>query len=498
MYDNRHQYNLNDRRKLLAQAPDRDPQNRDPDASDTSTTDNQSARDDQSASDTRNKRNPGAGRGGQAGGNQGGSNQRSGNRAGQPDRERGQGRGQGPAPSKPNQGKGSKPNSNKGEPEKVSFKPVAEPARMKRRHYGLIATLVIMVVLPVLTVATYLYSFAVDQYASTAGFTVRANEGGAATDLLGGLAQFAGGSTSGDADILFEFIESQEIVQRLNDELDLVSHFSAPYERDPYFALSPDATIEDLVDHWQSIVRVTFEQSSGLIDLRVLAFDPETAHAIASAIVEESQILVNELNEQARIDAMRFAQADLNEAIIRLRRAREALTEFRTRTQIVDPTSDLQGRMGVLNNLQQQLAEALIELDLLYENSANATDPRVVQAERRIDVIRNRIVQERQNFTLDDVGTNGEDYPTLMAEFEGIVVDREFAEESYRAALTAVDVARTNAARQSRYLAVFIRPTFPESAGYPRRELILALTALFSVLAWAILALVYYSIRDRQ
>jgi len=369
---------------------------------------------------------------------------------------------------------------------------------MKRRHYGMVFALVLMVLLPVAVAATYLYGFAEDQYASTAGFTVRADEGGSATDLLGGLAQFAGGSTTGDADILFEFIESQEIVQRLDDDLDLVGHYSAPFDRDPVFALSPDASIEDLVDHWQSVVRVSFEQSSGLIDLRVLAFDPEMAHAIATAIVEESQVLVNELNEQARLDSMRFAEADLETAIARLRTAREALTEFRTRTQIVDPTSDLQGRMGVLSNLQQQLAEALIELDLLAENSANPSDPRVVQAQRRIDVIRNRIVQERQNFTLDDVGSNGEDYPTLMAEFEGIVVDREFAEESYRAALTALDVARTNASRQSRYLAVFISPTFPESPGYPRRELILALTALFSVLAWAISALIFYSVRDRQ
>jgi capsular polysaccharide transport system permease protein len=327
---------------------------------------------------------------------------------------------------------------------------------------------------------------------------VRAEEGAAATDLLGGIAQFAGGGTGGDADILFEFIESQEMVQRLNGDLDLFAHFSAPYRRDPVFSLNPNASTEDLVEHWRRIVRVSFDQSSGLIDLRVLAYTPDMAHAIATAIIDESQILINELNDQARLDSMRFAEADLQAAIQRLRIAREALTEFRTRTQMVDPTSDLQGRMVVLNNLQQQLAEALIELDLLNETTTNRNDPRIVQAVRRIEVIRNRIAQERQTFTLEDVGSNGEDYPTLMAEFESLVVDREFAEESYRAALAAVDVARTSSARQSRYLAVFIRPTMPESAGFPRRDLIIALTLFFSVLAWAILALIYYSIRDRQ
>lgn len=369
---------------------------------------------------------------------------------------------------------------------------------MRRRHWGLMASLFLLVVAPFAVVAFYLYAVAVDQYGSTTGFTVRQNEAGAATDVLGGLAAFTGGGGQGDADILFEFIVSQEIVQRVAERLDLVAHYSAPYREDPIFALAPDATIEALVGQWQRIVRISFSQSNGLIELRVLAFSPEMARDVAQAIIDESQVLVNELNATARTDAMRFAQTDLDAALVRLRSAREALTAFRTRSQIVDPESDLQGRMGVLNNLQQQLAEALIEFDLLDENTANANDPRLRQSAQRIDVIRARIAQERENFTLADAQVGGEDYPSLIAEFEGLMVDREFAEESYRAALTALDLARTNATRQSRYLAVFIQPTLPESAEFPRREVILGLAGLFLVLGWSILALIYYSIRDRQ
>ena len=359
---------------------------------------------------------------------------------------------------------------------------------------------IILVIVPLGAVGFYLYRVSVDQYASTTGFTVRQNESGAATDVLGGLAAFTGGGGSGqaDADILFEYIVSQELVQRLDARLDLVGHFSAPHDVDPVFALDPDTTIEGLVEHWQNVVRISYSQSSGLIELRVLAFEPEMARTIATAIIEESQNLVNALNSTAREDAMRFAEQDLQTALERLRTAREALTTFRTRTQIVDPESDLQGRMGVLNNLQQQLAEALIENDLLSENTANPNDPRLRQSAQRIDVIRERIALERQNFTEADAEVGGEDYPTLIAEFEGLVVDREFAEESYRVALTALDIARTNSTRQSRYLAVFIQPTFPELAEFPRRDVAMGLTALFLLLAWSILALVYYSIRDRQ
>lgn len=374
----------------------------------------------------------------------------------------------------------------------------AGKARVKPRHWGLLASFIAVVAVPVAALWFYLTAFAVDQYGSRAGFTVRSEEGSAATDLLGGLQQIAGGGTGGDSDILFEFITSHEMVRRLNEEIDLAAHYSQFHAIDPVFSLTDRATIEDVVDHWQRVVRVSFDQSGGLIELQVLAFDPATAQALASGIVAVSQALINELNAQARADSMRFAEADLAAALARLRAAREALTAFRIRTQIVDPESDLQGRMGVLNTLQQQLAEALIEFDLLSETTSNPDDPRLRQINRRITVIRDRIAAERQTFARDETGPGGTDYPTLMAEFEGLVVDREFAEESYRAALTAVDVTRTNAARQSRYLAVFIHPTLPESAEFPRRGTILGLALLFLSLGWAILTIVYYSIRDRQ
>lgn len=280
----------------------------------------------------------------------------------------------------------------------------AGKARVKPRHWGLLASFIAVVAVPVAALWFYLTAFAVDQYGSRAGFTVRSEEGSAATDLLGGLQQIAGGGTGGDSDILFEFITSHEMVRRLNEEIDLAAHYSQFHAIDPVFSLTDRATIEDVVDHWQRVVRVSFDQSGGLIELQVLAFDPATAQALTSGIVAVSQALINELNAQARADSMRFAEADLAAALARLRAAREALTAFRIRTQIVDPESDLQGRMGVLNTLQQQLAEALIEFDLLSETTSNPDDPRLRQINRRITVIRDRIAAERQTFARDETG----------------------------------------------------------------------------------------------
>lgn len=384
-------------------------------------------------------------------------------------------------------------------PAAVRVQPIARPARMKRRHWGLVISFLLMVLVPLGGVGFYLWTYATDQYISTTGFTVRSQESGGASELLGGLAQFAGSTTASDSDILYEFIRSQGMVESVDAQLDLRALYSGPWPQDWVFALWPDATLEDLIWYWQRIVGISYDAGTGLIEVQAVAFDPVTAQKVTSEIVRESQDRINALNNQAREDAMRYARDDLAEAVERLKDAREALTRFRTRTRIVDPEADIQSRMGVMSNLQQQLAMALIEYDLL-RGTASGADPRLTKAQQRIDVIRERIVIERQTFTSNntDTGAVGEDYPTLIAEFERLSVDQEYAGETYHAALTALEVARDDAARQSRYLATYIKPTRAEGAEYPQRWILTGLSGLFLLLVWSILALVYYSIRDRS
>ncbi|MEQ3670379.1 sugar transporter [Pseudophaeobacter sp.] len=381
----------------------------------------------------------------------------------------------------------------------ASGQPIARPAQMRRRHWGILGSFVLLVLMPLALAIFYLWSVAEDQYLSTTGFTVRSQENSGANDLLGGLATFAGNTTASDSDILYEFIQSQEMVEAVDAAIDLRAQYSQHWPVDWAFSIWPDATLEELIWYWQRIVGIAYDSGSGLIQVQVVGFDAQTAQAITQAIVDTSQTRINALNKQAREDAMRYARIDLDEAVEQLKTAREALTQFRTRTRIVDPEADIQGRMGVMNNLQQQLAEALIEHDLL-EGSVGAEDPRIKQITQRIGVIRARIDSERQTFASNntDTGAVGEDYPSLISEFERLTVDREYTEETYRAALTALEVARDDATRQSRYLATYIKPTKAEEAEYPQRFILAGIIGVFLLLGWAIMALIFYSIRDRS
>ncbi|MBT8418924.1 MAG: sugar transporter [Silicimonas sp.] len=352
-----------------------------------------------------------------------------------------------------------------------------------------------VVVLPVVLAAGYLWTRAADQYASTVGFSVIKQEMSSPIEILGGIADFAGVGVS-DSDILYEFITSQELVETLDARLGLVEIFAKP-EGDPVFVYDPAGTIEDLHDYWGRMVRVTYDDSTGLIEARALAFEPEDARAVTTGIFEESARLVDELSAIAQDDTTEFARQEVERAVERLKGARERMTTFRSVNQIVDPSADLQGQMGLLSTLEGQLAEALISADLLRE-STRETDPRITQAERRIVVIEARIAEERMKLGVGQGVGDGGDYATLLAEYERLAVDREFAEQAYIAALATYDQALAEARRKSRYVAAHIKPTLAQSAQFPQRWIMVGLVTFFLLTIWSIAVLAFYSFRDRR
>lgn len=377
------------------------------------------------------------------------------------------------------------------------IKPPARPARPRRRHRFLLVSFVVFVLAPIVLSAFYLWTRAADQYASRVAFSVRTEEQSSAIELLGGITELSGSSSS-DTDILFAYLSSQELVSRVDEKVGLREIWSSvSVDQDPVFAFDPAGTIEDLQDHWRRKISIIYDSGTGLIDLEVLAFDPKDALRVAQAVLEECTAMINSLSRIAQEDSIRFTREELGNAVERLKTARRALTQFRNRTQIVDPSIDTQNQMGLLVTLQQQLADALIDSDLLQDTTRD-NDPRITQARRRIDVIKARIASERRNLGLGEEGESGEAFANLVGEYEGLIVDREFAETAYTAALAAHDAALAEVRKQSRYLAAHVKPTLAERAEYPEREKILALLALFCFFSWSILCLVFYSLRDRN
>lgn len=371
--------------------------------------------------------------------------------------------------------------------------------RAATRKRLIVGSFVATVLLPLALAMAYLFAVADDQFASKTGFVVRKSDktASSAFDILGGITSLSSASST-DATILYEFIKSQQMVDLVDRAIDLRTIYSRP-EFDPVFAFAPDGTIEDLERFWARMVQPHFDSSTGLLELKVLAFTADDATRIAEEIVRQSSRKINELSAIARDDATRNAREDLNKTVAFLKSARQKMTEFRSRNQIVDPKADIQVQMGLISTLQTQLAEAMIELDMLKLTTRD-NDPRIQQVEQRIAVIQTRIDAERGKIGASTAGAgpNGEPFSDIVGEFESLSVDREFAEQAYVAALATYNEAVADANRQTLYLAPYIEPTHAERSEYPRRFTIIALLALFLGLSWSIVSLIAYSIWDRR
>jgi capsular polysaccharide transport system permease protein len=371
--------------------------------------------------------------------------------------------------------------------------PLRRAAPGRRPQVALWGSFAALVILPLALAVWYLYGRAADQFHSEVAFSVRSEDmPAAAAGLLGAITQIRSGSAT-EADILFGYIRSQPMVEAVDARLDL-RRLWAGEPGDPVFALAPGASREDMVRYWQRMVHVRHDTQSGILTVRAEAFTAAGAQAVAAAVLDEATDLVNRLSEEARADAIRFAEDELRGAETRLKALRADLSAFRRETRIIDPGADAEGWMGLLAELEGDLAEATVARDTLLTYAA-PEDHRVVQANRRIGALSARIAAERERLGL---GGEGADLSQSMSRYEALLTDMEFAQAAYTQALTNLSLARAEARRTARYLAAHIRPTLAETPEYPRRAVLAGLTGVFLFLTWAVLAIFAGNLRDRR
>jgi len=349
-------------------------------------------------------------------------------------------------------------------------------ARFRLRHILVALSFVAWVLAPVTVTGTYLWGVAADKYASYAGFLVRSEQSTIGTsEGLGG-------------------ILSRSLVDRVNERVNLRQLWSKQ-PQDWMFSYNDGPNPEDLVRYWNQNVKIFYDQ--GMLDLRVTAFDPIDAQLIAQTIIDESQSVINQLNAVARRDSLRYAEEDLNNALQRLKEARAAVQAFRSQNNIVDPTAFVGGQEGVLTSLQQQLADAMVQLGMLKAN-AQSGDSRIDQAELRIDIINQQIEEERAKIGDESNSVETSSTANIVSRYEILEVDRQYAESAYAVAKSAYDLARAQSDRQTLYLAQYVTPTIAVEPEYPERLKLLGLVGGFLLLTWLIGVMTYYSIRDRR
>lgn len=354
------------------------------------------------------------------------------------------------------------------------------------------------VILPTLIAGFYLSAIASDQYVSEARFSVRRGTETKMPPMLSGLSFLTslttgGASTMQDAFIVTDYIRSRTIIEDLGGK-DVIAKVYAHPEADWFSRMRSDLPLEKVWKYWKRKVTATIDTQSGIVTLEVAAFSPQEALDLARQVVEKSEQLVNEISERSRNDALQRARGEVALAQQRVRKAREALLQFRNANNSIDPVASATS----LSETVAALTRERIKLDndrasLLGVVAAESPlrrqiDARIANIDKQIAALRDQITKEGQ-----DKAISGQ-----IAGYENLQLESQFAEKLYEVAQSAFEQARTEQDKKQLYLATIAKPALPELPLYPRIGLGMFVVMAVCFVLWSMIALLIASVRDHM
>ncbi|EJN06070.1 capsule polysaccharide transporter [Phyllobacterium sp. YR531] len=338
----------------------------------------------------------------------------------------------------------------------------------------------LMVALPTGVATIYYGAIASDQYVSETRFVVRSPNRNAA-GLLSGFLQSTGFvRAQDDSYVVMEFIESRSAASDMAEHSGLREILSRP-EAD-FLARFPspwgEPTGEALYQHYLDFVTIETDSGGGVTTLRVRAFRPEDAQALAQALLDRAESLINRLNDRARQDAVRFARVEMADSEKRLSDLQKSLTAFRNKVAMVDPSKQSTAMFEMIAKLSDDVAQSKAQLASLIEQTPQS--PQIQSMRSSIDAKEQQIIQERARIVGDDASM-----APLIAEYEQLLLQRELGMRMLESSATSLENAKLEAQRQQLYLERIVNPNRPDYAMYPKRiKSILLVLALCFAAFW--------------
>jgi capsular polysaccharide transport system permease protein len=360
----------------------------------------------------------------------------------------------------------------------------------------------LLVIVPSLLVAGYLYGIAAPQYVSEARFVVSSRGGG--TDIgaqmagmrgiagaaLGG---FGGGAASSEATSIRDFLTSLDAVMQAHSRLDLVSLWQRP-EADPIARLWRSEP-ELLAQYFNAMVNVSLDPMTNVTTLRVRSFRPEDSKALTEELLHSAEALVNRLSERARNATLQIAHQEAEGSERRVQESRAALVRFREQEKELDSAGAVQSAVALRGQLEVMLAQARAELTerLKFMQPDNLA----LQATRnRIEALERQITAERSRHT-DGASVAGEGVLSRqLAAFERLMLEREFADRQLASATASLEAARVEAQRQQIFLSRIAEPNLAVYPLYPRKLTNLASIFIGLAIAYGIGWLLIVGMRE--
>ncbi|HET9160756.1 MAG TPA: chain-length determining protein [Caulobacteraceae bacterium] len=389
----------------------------------------------------------------------------------------------------------TEPSYQKIEPLRPLERPAPERrnARASTSWLSRVLLFAVMVVVPTLVAGVYYLLVAAPIYVSEASFLVRtanAQPSVGLTSVLQGVG-FSPGAT--DAYAVHEFILSRDAVRQLTQGqnlravlgrpgADFLARFPRPFE---------GSSNEHLFEAYRRFVSVGYDPSTGVSTLHVETFRPKDSQAIAEALLEGSERVVNQLNAQAEHDAVEQARAEVLDSQTRIAASENALTSFRSRERLIDPSRSSAADQELISRLSEQLASLRAERSGLAASAPQspqlpALDNRIRAYQREIEAIQTRVAGQTNSLA------------PKIGQYERLVLERDFAGHTLTSAMSALETAQQEARRKRLYLQRVVNPSLPDAPMLPHRWRGIGVVFITALMAYGVLVLVMAGLREHR
>lgn len=350
---------------------------------------------------------------------------------------------------------------------------------------------IIIVIIPIFMLLFYYLFIATDKFVSESKVTIK-QTGQQPSSFNIGFLSLGSPSAREDAMFLKEYILSYDMLDYLERKLGLRNLYQSK-KIDFFQRLSSDATQEEFLKYYRkNIVKVMFDDVSGILTIKVFAFSPEDAKRINEAILEQCERYINAISHKIAREQMNFIEQELSYANQKMQIAKNNLIKFQNTYKVMDPTQEAQAKLALISQLEAQLAnqEAQLKTLLTYLKE----DSFQVQAlKNQIKALREQIEKEKAKMVGGDTKLN-----KLALEYLKLKLDADFAADVYKATLSAFETTRVEASRKLKNLVIIASPNLPEEALYPRKAYNLTLATVLLLLIYGILRIVIGIIKEHK
>lgn len=363
--------------------------------------------------------------------------------------------------------------------------PVFAQSYPRRRRPACTGWRWLVVLLPTVLAALYYGAIASDRYVSEAQIVVRNASEQAAAGGLSSFLKTAGIGGPDDLSIVQAYIRSRDALHALQERLSVREIFGPPSA--DFVARWPSAlygdTEEDLYRYYLTRVAVASNHKTGVLTLSVQAFEPAQARAIASALVDLAEGMVNRLNERVRSEGVKSADDEVQRSEQALVASQVALTQFRNRELILDPERSAVLFSKLIGKLNAELAVTLTQIAQLRASAPN--NPQLATLNAHAQSVRQQIEAQK-----NIVSSAGSGLADKLAEYERLDLQQQFATRRLATAIASTTVAKAQARRQQIFLERIAEPNLPDKSTQPERIVevvtILGWSLLFYLIIWVI------------